>query len=134
MTELLRIREIHDNQPFLQWIGIEILDAGAGWVHERLPIRPEFLQPDVVHGGVIYSLADTAAAHAVLTMIYPKEWATTIEQKINFLRPATSGAILATARVVQLGNRIAYCEAEVSAEGGKLIAKSTATIMRLPRQ
>src|SRR5262249_4367376 len=134
MNELHRIREIYDTQPFLHWIGIEIIDAGPGWVHERLPIRPEFFQPDVVHGGVIYSLADTVAAHAVLTMIYPKEWATTVEQKINFLRPATSGAILATARVVQLGNRIGYCEAEVATEAGKLVAKSTATIMRIPRE
>jgi uncharacterized protein (TIGR00369 family) len=133
-NELHRIREIHEKQPFLHWMGIEIIDAGPGWVHERLAVRPEFLQPDVVHGGVIYSLADTVAAHSVLTMIYPEEWTTTVEQKINFLRPVAAGAIVATARVVQLGNRLAYSEAEISVEAGKLIAKSTATLMRLPRK
>jgi acyl-CoA thioesterase len=134
MKELLKIREIADKQPFLQWMGFEILEAGAGWVKERLPVRPEFFQPDVVHGGVIYSLADTLAAHAVLSITYPEEWATTVEQKINFLRPLTDEVVLGTARVIQLGNRIAYCEAEISIETGKLIAKSTATIMRIPRK
>src|SRR5215831_2117437 len=134
MNELSRIREIYDTQPFLHWIGIEIIDAGPGWVHERLPVRPEFFQPDVVHGGVIYTLADTVAAHSVLTMVYPEEWITTVEQKINFLRPVAAGAMLATARVVQLGNRIAYSEAEISIESGKLVAKSSATLMRLPRK
>jgi acyl-CoA thioesterase len=134
MTELNRIREIYSTQPFLHWIGIEILDAGPGWVHERLAVRPEFFQPDVVHGGVIYTLADTVAAHSVLTMVYPEEWITTVEQKINFLRPVAAGAMVATARVVQLGSRIAYSEAEISIESGKLIAKSSATLMRLPRK
>jgi uncharacterized protein (TIGR00369 family) len=134
MNELLHVQEIYNNQPVLRWLGIEILDAGPAWVKERLAVRPEFFQPDVVHGGIIYTLADTVAAHAVLTMIYPKEWATTVEQKINFLRPVTGGAILGTARVLQLGNRLAYSEAEISTEAGKLIAKSTATLMRIARK
>ena len=33
-----------------------MLDAGPGWVRERLKIRPDFLQPTVVHGGIIYTL------------------------------------------------------------------------------
>jgi len=134
MKELLRIREISNKQPFLQWMGFEILEAGSGWVKERLPVRPEFFQPDVVHGGVIYAMADTLAAHSVLSVVYPEEWATTVEQKINFLRPLIDTAMLGTGRVIQLGNRIAYCEAEVTTEAGKLIAKSTATIMRIPRK
>ena len=119
-------------QPFLKWIGIEILDAGPGWVRERLMVKPEFLQPHVVHGGVIYALADTITAHSVLTMTYPKEWTTTVEQKINFLRPVTEGAIIGHGRLVHLGNRIAYCEAEITNEAGSLIAKSAATLMRVP--
>jgi len=134
MDALLRLREIYRNQPFLQWMGIEVIAAGEGWVEEHLAIRPEFLQPDVVHGGVIYALADTLAAHAVLTTIYPDQWCTTVEQKINFLRPIVTGTLVGKGRVVQLGSRIAYCEVEVAAATiGKLIAKSTATIMRIPR-
>jgi len=129
--EVELLRTLAGNQAFLKWMGIDVLEAGPGWVRERLAIRPEFLQPQVVHGGVIYSLADTVAAHAVLTLIYPREWITTIEQKINFLRPVTSGVLTGVGRVAQLGNRIVYCEAEILNEAGDLMAKSTATLMRL---
>ena len=132
MTELQKLRELTDRQPLARWTGLELLDAGAGWVKERLPIRQEFLQPHVVHGGIIYTLADTAAAHALLSLIYPEEWATTVEQKINFLRPVTKGSIVAHGKVVHMGNRIAYCEVEVFNDAEQLIAKSTATIMRIP--
>ena len=131
VKELNLLREITAGQPFLNWIGLEILEAGPGWVRERLPIRPEFFQPSVVHGGVIYAVADTVAAHAVLTLVYPEEWTTTVEQKINFLRPVTKGPIVGHGHVVHKGNRLVYCEAEVLNEAGELVAKSTATLMRI---
>lgn len=131
MKELELLRQLILNQPFLELLGIEVVDAGPGWVREKLSVRPAFLQPEVVHGGAIYSLADTGTAHAVLTMIYPAEWATTVEQKINFLKPVTNGTITCHARVVHLGRRIAYAEAEVTNDAGELVAKSTATLMRL---
>jgi acyl-CoA thioesterase len=126
------LHELIGNQPFLRWIGIELIDAGPGWARERLPIRPEFLQPTVVHGGVTYALADTLAAHAVLTLTYPQEWITTVEQKINFLRTASEGDLLGHSRVIHMGKRIAYCEVELTNDGGELVAKSTATLMRIP--
>ena len=37
-------------------MGVELLDAGEGWVKMKIAFRPEFLQPITVHGGAIYSL------------------------------------------------------------------------------
>ena len=133
MKEFELIKEIVSTQPFIKLLGIELLEAGPGWVRERLAVNEKLLQPGVVHGGAIYSLADTAAAHAVLTKVYPDEWVTTVEQKINFLRPVTSGILMCHSHVLHLGKRIGYCEAEITADSGKLVAKSTATIMRLSR-
>ena len=134
MNEAEHLRELISTQPYLKLLGIELIDAGPGWVHEKLPVSEKLLQPAVVHGGAIYSLADTGTAHAVLTLIYPAEWVTTVEQKINFLRPVKSGNLLCHSRVLHLGKRIGYCEAEVKSESGELIAKSTATMMRLDRK
>src|SRR5688572_23190071 len=99
MTAIEALRKIRSNQPFLDFLGIEVEDAGPGWVRERLLIRDTFLQPEVVHGGVIYALADTSTAHCVLTRIYPDEWCTTVTQNINFMKPVSSGAILCNARL-----------------------------------
>jgi uncharacterized protein (TIGR00369 family) len=131
MKELDLLREITAHQPFSNWIGLELLEAGPGWVKERLPIKPEFFQPAVVHGGVIYAVADTVAAHAALTLIYPQEWITTVEQKINFLRPVKKGPIAGHGHVVHMGNRLVYSEAEILNEDGELVARSTATLMRI---
>lgn len=134
MKEIEILKELISTQPYVKMLGIEVIDAGPGWVEERLPFNEKLLQPGVVHGGAIYSLADTGTAHAILTLLYPQEWVTTVEQKINFLRPVTEGTLLCHSRVLHLGKRIGYCEAEVTAESGKLVAKSTATLMRLERK
>jgi uncharacterized protein (TIGR00369 family) len=117
--------------PFLNFMGIELLDAGEGWVRMRLKYRPNFLQPFTVHGGAIYSLADAAAAHALLTLIMPDQRPTTVEQRINFLKATKDHDVFGEARIVHLGKTLAYAEVTMSAADGVLIAKSTATLMRL---
>jgi uncharacterized protein (TIGR00369 family) len=84
--EFQALKALLDGTPYLKFLGIELTDAGEGWVKMKMPFREEFLQPTTVHGGAIYSLADTAATQALMTLIYPQEWATTVEQRINFLR------------------------------------------------
>ena len=80
------LRQLSTNNPFLKFMGVELIDAGEGWVKMKIPFRPEFMQPIAMHGGAIYSLADSAAAHALMTMILPDQSPTTVEQRINFLK------------------------------------------------
>ena len=117
--------------PYFRFLGIELLDAGEGWVKMKMPFRPEFLQPQVMHGGAIYSLADSAAAYALLSVIYPQETATTIEQRINFLKAVRSEDVFCEARVVHLGKTLAYIEITLTTGNDTLVAKSAATLMRL---
>ena len=97
----------------------------------KIPFRPEFLQPHTMHGGAIYSLADTAAAHSLMTITYPEEMTTTVEQRINFLKTVRGGDLFCEARVVHLGKTLAYTEVTLTAADGTLVAKSAATQMRL---
>jgi len=121
------------DNPFLKFMGIELLDAGEGWVKMKIAFRPEFLQPITMHGGAIYSLADSAAAHALMTMILPDQRPTTVEQRINFLKAVKDQDLYCEARIIHLGKTLAYAEATVTIEDGALVAKSTATLMRLDR-
>ncbi len=127
------LRQLSMNNPFLKFMGMELLDAGEGWVKMKIAFRPEFLQPLTVHGGAIYSLADSAAAHALMTLILPEQRPTTVEQRINFLKAAKNQNLYCEARVVNLGKTLAYAEATITSEDGTLVAKSTATLMRLDR-
>ncbi len=63
------LRQLSANNPFLKFMGMELLDAGEGWVKMKIAFRPEFLQPLTVHGGATYSLADSAAASEIRTSI-----------------------------------------------------------------
>lgn len=126
-----KVKAISDTIPYLHHLNIELLEAGEGWVKLKMTFRPEFLQPFVVHGGAIYSLADAAAAHALMTIIAPKEMMTTVEQRINFLKAVKAQDLFCEARVVHLGKTLAYADATITLEDGTLVAKSTATLMRL---
>jgi uncharacterized protein (TIGR00369 family) len=127
------LRQLSANNPFLKFMGVELSDAGEGWVKMKIAYRPEFLQPLTVHGGAIYSLADSAAAHALMTMILPDQRPTTVEQRINFLKAVKDQDLYCEARIVHLGKTLAYAEATISTEDGTLVAKSAATLMRLDR-
>lgn len=126
-----KVKAIADKIAYLNHLGIELLDAGEGWVKMKMPFRPEFLQPFVVHGGALYSLADAAAAHALMTLLPANETLTTVEQRINFLKGVKDQDVFCEARIVHLGRTIAYAEASVTFADGTLVARSTATLMRL---
>src|SRR5262245_49738943 len=127
------LHQLSANNPFLKFMGIELLDAGEGWVKMKIVFRPELMQPIAMHGGAIYSLADSAAAHALMTMILPDQHPTTVEQRINFLKAVKDQDLNCEARIVHLGKTLAYAEATITTDEGALVAKSAATLMRLDR-
>ena len=125
------LKPLSAKNPFLRFMGMELLDAGAGWVKMKIAFRPEFLQPFTVHGGVIYSLADAAAAHALMTLIMPDQYPTTVEQRVNFLKAVKDQDVYCESSIVHLGRTLAYAEVTLTAADGTLVAKSAATLMRL---
>lgn len=124
------------DQPFAKLLGMEAVDAGAGWIEVGLDITPQHTQHDgIVHGGVAATLADTGAALAALTLIQAGERVVTIEFKINFLRPARRGRLVCRGQVLRPGRNVTISEAEVIGVDGEartLIAKAMATIAILP--
>ena len=98
--------------------------------YARLSIKIEkkhiqFLK--TVHGGVITSLADSAAAWAVYGSSNLKGIPVTVEMKINFLKPVKSGKLVAEARNIHGGSRIFVSDVEVKNGKGNLVAKSLVT-------
>ncbi|MCS7218149.1 MAG: PaaI family thioesterase [Thermus sp.] len=109
-------KEVLKAQPFSQLLGMELLWAQEGEVAFALPVRPEFLQHlGVVHGGVIAALLDNALTFAGGMALGPQ--VLTVEFKVNFLRPAQGGRLVAKGRVVHAGKRLAVVQGEVASEG-----------------
>jgi uncharacterized protein (TIGR00369 family) len=83
------------------------------------------------HGGAIFSLADTAIGLAHVSLLESHQTSTTVESKINFLRPALSGELRAHARCVKQGRTLSFFECDVLDGENRLIARSNATMMTL---
>ena len=84
-----------------------------------------------LHGGVICDVADAAMGVAYASTLGDGESFTTIELKINFLRPFKTGTLVASARVVKGGRTIGLTECDVTDREGRLVARAMSTCMTL---
>jgi uncharacterized protein (TIGR00369 family) len=82
----------------------------------------------IVHGGAIATLADEALASVAFTVAAEGETTVTADLKVDFLRPAMPGRLLARATVRHRTGRLAFCEATVEQDGGQIVAEARAVI------
>jgi uncharacterized protein (TIGR00369 family) len=84
-----------------------------------------------LHGGVLCDIADIAMGAAYASTLGEGESFTTLELKINFLRPVRTAHLVADGSVVQRGRMVGVAECSVTDERGRLIAKATSTCLTL---
>jgi uncharacterized protein (TIGR00369 family) len=82
----------------------------------------------VVHGGAIATLADEALASAAFTAAEEGETTVTADLKVDFLRPARPGRLIARATVRHRTRRLAFCETTVEQANGQVVAEARAVI------
>jgi uncharacterized protein (TIGR00369 family) len=130
--EELRIREAFERVPFAHLLQLELGEMKRGYANLHLQVRDDLRQNNgVVHGGVIASLVDSAAAFAVLTLLEKDQTSTTVDLTIHYLRPLLSGQSTAQARVVRAGRRIMVITVDVLDETKTLIATALTSFIRL---
>ena len=116
------------NNPFWSLLGMELTEIKKGWAKIRLPFSEKLANGiGVAHGGAIFSPADSAVGMALLGMLRKDENISTLEMKINYLRPFTAGDLIAEAKIVHRGTTTAIGDVEVTDGNGNLIAKGLAT-------
>lgn len=109
---------IREGVPLVGSFGIVVDSLGAGTIRLRLPYKDDFVRPGgTVTGPAMFGLADVALYGAVLSLIGRVELAVTTSMTINFLRRPPPVAIIAEARVLKLGKRLAYGEILLFSEG-----------------
>jgi uncharacterized protein (TIGR00369 family) len=119
-------RQFLQHSPFGGLVGLELVQLTPDRAELRLPFKPEVATtPDVVHGGAISALIDTAATAAAWSAEFaemPERWGT-VSITVNFERPA-SGDLVAEARVTRRGRSLCFCEVAVEA-GDKRVASGS---------
>jgi len=121
--------------PANRSFGFVMHACGTNGAELGLEPRPEHVQEHgVVHGGVLAALADTAAVYAFRASLEPGQAATSIEFKLNFLRPAQVGAgeLRARSRIVRRGRRVCVCDVDVL-QGDAPVATGTFTYLFIER-
>lgn len=115
-------------------LGARIAEAEPGRVVVELPVGPQHRHGEgVVQGGVITQIADAAMGITLATLQEDGMWNTTIELKINFLRPVIEGRLRAIGRVVEMKQTLFFSEADVIDEKGRLVARASSTCMPVPQ-
>ncbi len=128
-----RLRDLFQRVRYAKLLGIELDEATRGAVKMHMDAREDLRQvSDVLHGGSIASLVDTAAAFAVITMLEPDQRATTSDLTIHYLRPVSSGSVAAEARVLRSGRRLSVVTVNVFDNAQALVATAVTTYIRLP--
>jgi uncharacterized protein (TIGR00369 family) len=130
---LEQVRKVANSSPYHRLLGIEATEIREGESRIQMLFKQELTHPyGIVHGGAIASLADSAVAMALISLVEPKDRITTIEFKINFFVPVSKGELKAHAKIIHKGSKTAVGDVEVINEGGELVAKVIATysIMR----
>lgn len=91
-----------EDSPFYKLLNMKIEEVGDNYARLSIEIDERHIQfLRTVHGGVIASLADSAAAWAIYGSKNVKGVPVTVEMKINFLKPVKSGKLVAEARNLQ---------------------------------
>ena len=120
--------------PIAELLGMRLAEVERGHaVFEVTPAEHHYNPIGVVHGGLAMTLLDSAMACSVQTQIPAGSGYTTLEVKVNLVRPITmqTGKLRAIGKVLHGGNRIATAEGRLEDASGKLYAHGTTTCIIL---
>jgi acyl-CoA thioesterase len=121
MTPLEIFHKMFDNDPFSQWMGMELVAVDGGTCTLRMAVRPEMLNGfGVAHGAITFALADSAFAFACNSR---GRHALSIHCTVEHLAPVRPGDLLtATARELHLAHTLSRYEVTVTRPDGEAVA------------
>jgi uncharacterized protein (TIGR00369 family) len=111
-----RVHDSFGRQPFMEHIGARITALTPGFCEITADYRRELTQQHgFVHGGVLASIADSAAGYAAFSLMPAGASILTVEYKLNLLRPGQGEAMIARGRVLKPGRTLTVVQSEVFA-------------------
>jgi acyl-CoA thioesterase len=117
---------------FIDHVGLRFDEQVPGRSRCAIDVEPHHMNTfGVVHGGVLFTLADTGMGAALVPMLAEGERCATIEAKINYLRSTRAGRLECLCEVVHKGKTVAHIEARVMA-GDQLVATAHGSFSILP--
>ena len=121
-----------DVPPVMALIGFRFRSIGDGSSVTEFDAEARHANPmGSIHGGVLCDVADAGMGMAHASTLAPGESFTTLDLKINFVRPFWTGRLVATARTVSRGRTVSLLECDIVDDQGRLVARASSTCMTL---
>ncbi|MGH7313728.1 MAG: PaaI family thioesterase [Candidatus Rokuibacteriota bacterium] len=118
--------------PIAQLIGFTLTEVGPERSVIEFEAGPQHANPmGTLHGGVLCDIADAAMGMAYAATLGERESFTTLELKINFLKPVRTGKLRAIGRVVKGGRTVGLVECDIVDDKDALVARASSTCMTL---
>jgi uncharacterized protein (TIGR00369 family) len=118
--------------PIGKLLGLTLIRNGTGRATVEFEASERYANPmGTLHGGVLCDIVDAAMGAAYRSTLAEGETFTTIELKINFLRPVWTGKLWAEARIVRSGQTIGLVECDIFDQQQRLVARASSTCMTL---
>ena len=123
---------MNEKIPFNVLLGLRCETMERGFVRGRIPFKKELIGDatrPAIHGGVLSSFSDATCGAAVFTMLRLGDTCSTIDLRIDYLRPGLEQDIIAEGRVLRIGGQVAVAEARLFQDSGEDIAVAKAVFM-----
>ncbi len=118
--------------PIGKLLGFHVVEVGEGRGVVEMNAEGRHSNPmGTLHGGALCTIADTAMGVAHISLLKEDESSTTLEMKINFVRPFWQGKVRAVGSVVKHGRTVTLLECDVTDEADNLLARASSTYMTL---
>lgn len=128
--DIKSITEGKFDKGFIKDCGMELISYGDGECKCKISIEDRHLNPyGTVHGGVLYALADTTGGTAAISAA--KMNVVTLTGNMNYIGPASSKEIIASAEVIHLGKTTVVVDVMIATLEGKDVAKATMTYYKV---
>ena len=102
------------DHPYAELIGLKIVEQHDGYSLCSVVVTEKLMNlHQVVHGAVLFSLADTGMGLALYPSLKENELCATLEIKINYYKPVSSGTIVCTSKLINRGKTIANLESDI---------------------
>lgn len=127
------VGQMMDKDAFSQWLGIEVIKVTPGYAKLQMKIRDTFVNGfNIAHGGITFSLADSALAFASNghgTM------AVSTNTSISLFSPVQiDDVLIAEAKELNISNKLGHYQVEVTNQKGEVVANFNGTVYRTSKQ
>jgi uncharacterized protein (TIGR00369 family) len=126
------IRGDAPDPPVARLVGFRLVAVEPGKAVFEMEAGPQHANPmGTLHGGILCDIADAAMGIAYASTLGEGESFTTLELKINFLKPIWKARLRAEGRIVKRGRTVGLVECNIEDEAGSLVARASSTCLTL---